>query len=102
MRHALLALVLLGAGPLPAQEAAAPEVIRNATGQALRNPRILSFNGAVFQVEHTDGVAGVPWERMPPAWRAGYEFRPLPAAASPSPPPSPPTSPTPASARDGH
>ena len=57
MKSALVhGMIFLGATLLAAQETVAPEVIRNESGVALRKPRILSFNGAVFQVEHADGA----------------------------------------------
>ena len=48
--------------------------MRNMAGEVLRNPSILAFDGAVFDVSHDGGVAKVPWERMPEPWRRGYAY----------------------------
>jgi len=55
-----------------ADPAPAMEPIRSKEGTILRNPRILSFNGADFQVEHDGGVAKVPYDRMPAAIKRKY------------------------------
>ncbi len=61
-------------GPLPP--------LRNRFGETLRRPRVIAFDGATFQVEHADGVAAVPWDAMPEAWRRGFRRDPARAAAA--------------------
>ncbi len=46
--------------------------IRSRSGDILTHPRIVSFNGAEFVVEHDGGVARVPYEVMPPAVQRRY------------------------------
>ena len=74
--HAVAFLfALIFAAPLtPAQEPRPP--IRDGSGELLQHPSIVKFDGQVFDVAHNGGVARVPWEQMPPAWRSGYTFDP--------------------------
>lgn len=68
---ALLAGPVARAGDLAAP-APAMEPIRDKDGVVLRNPKILSFNGVDFQVEHDGGVAKIPHSRMPAAIQRKY------------------------------
>ena len=56
--------------------------LRNRFGETLRRPRILAFDGETFQVEHADGVASLPWDAMPEAWRRGFRRDPARATAA--------------------
>ncbi len=56
--------------------APAPPVVMNSAGEKLTNPRVLSFDGEKFQVEHDGGVAAVAYESMPEALRQGYQLDP--------------------------
>ena len=71
-----LGILLAVAGVWAADPAPAPAVVTNSAGEALSNPRVLSFDGEVFQVEHDGGVAAVAWASMPPALRQGYRYDP--------------------------
>lgn len=51
----------------PAKETAEP--IRDRTGAVLDNPRITDFDGADFTVEHHGGIARIPYDQMPLAYR---------------------------------
>lgn len=43
--------------------------IRDRTGAVLVNPHITDFDGADFTVEHAGGIARLPYDRMPLAYR---------------------------------
>lgn len=51
----------------PAAETAGP--IHDRTGAILANPRITDFDGANFTVEHYGGIARIPFDQMPQAYR---------------------------------
>lgn len=65
-----------GQAPTPAPVAAST-VLSNSYGEPLGHPRILSFDGETFQVEHDGGVAAVPWGKMPEPMRKGYTLDPV-------------------------
>ncbi len=79
VKPALVLLLALCLGIVPTLVAQAPDArpaVRNLAGEVLRNPSIIAFDGAAFDVAHEGGVAKVPWERMPEAWRRGYAYDP--------------------------
>ncbi len=71
-----LGLLLALPGARAADPAPAPVVVKNSAGEKLDNPRIISFDGETFHVEHDGGVAAVAWDSMPPALRQGYRYDP--------------------------
>ncbi len=56
---------------LRAEKPAPPigDVIRDRSGAVLVNPRIYDFDGADFIVEHHGGIARIPYDQMPLAYR---------------------------------
>lgn len=111
--HLLLGLVWMPS-VATAQKLEAPVpvagVVLNVDGEVLVRPRILSFDGMKFDVEHDLGIASIIWQRMPEEIRQRFPFDPTRAqaleqmaeerraalaAAVPTPKPKPEPSPTP-------
>ncbi|MBS0660106.1 MAG: hypothetical protein JSR82_17845 [Verrucomicrobia bacterium] len=74
----VVALLPLGAAAQDAEPShpgpAGLASIVDATGQPLREARILRFDGVKFEVEHAEGLSTIPWQRMPDEIRWRYPF----------------------------